>query len=267
MAETMSVSRQHAKIIYNFDTRKSITHAKTREKLINYKINTNLSPLRSLSSLPSLLLLTCYFSPFFSIFTDRFELIVLGRNGVTVDGALYQPESGAVPLKSKALLQIGDVSFYFLLPKKLSKLFTTPKPAVVTHATADNVGTAPNNAVVPGGDPTLEAAAGAGAGAAPAIAAATAAPPTGAMPTQQQMIRIIQEAAARQQQQQVLAAQQQQQQQVLSPAQQMFQLQQMQQLQQGANLSPQQIQMQQMQMQLLLQQQQQFINQQQQPPK
>ncbi|KAG7674515.1 hypothetical protein Ndes2526B_g05250 [Nannochloris sp. 'desiccata'] len=233
MGETMSVSRQHAKIIFNFDT-------------------------------------------------NQFELIVLGRNGVMVDGSLYEPEYGPVPLRSKALLQIGDTSFYFLLPKKLSKLFPSSETEIA--AAAAGKGSKPNNAEN-GKEATFESGEATGAGSA-AAADATAAPipSTGAMPTQQQMIRLIQEAAARQHHQHVIAAsltaqqqQQEQQQRGLSPAQHMLRLQQDQQQQQrqqlageggaGATLSPQQLQLQQMRIQMLLQQQQ-FINQQQQksPP-
>lgn len=48
----------------------------------------------------------------------RWEVEVLGKNGVAVDGATFLPGDANIPLHSKALLQIGqDVSFHFLLPK------------------------------------------------------------------------------------------------------------------------------------------------------
>ncbi|KFM26227.1 Fork head transcription factor 1 [Auxenochlorella protothecoides] len=68
LGDFMSVSRQHARILYSF---------------------------------PS----------------ARWELQVLGKNGVAVDGVTYLPGGDPVPLASRALLQIGqDVSFHFLLP-------------------------------------------------------------------------------------------------------------------------------------------------------
>jgi hypothetical protein len=207
-----------------------------------------------------------YFPPFFLII-EQFELVILGRNGAVVDGVSYLPEDGPVPLKSKALVQIGEASFYFLLPKKLSKLFASSGKSVVENLkTTAGVPSNTGN--------TLESGA-AGAPPAPAAAAApatTTMPASGSMPSKQEMMQLIQEAAARQQQQQVMAAtlasaQQQQQQQLalLSPVQQLALMQQMQHQRQvassgAANLSPQQ----QMQMQLLLQQQQLLIRQQQQ---
>jgi hypothetical protein len=59
--------------------------------------------------------------------TARFELTVLGKNGVTVKGTLHTPNSAPVVLQSQDLLQIGESSFWFLLPKDLSKIRATGK--------------------------------------------------------------------------------------------------------------------------------------------
>ena len=79
LGETMSVSRQHARIYYDFSK-------------------------------------------------QGFYLVVLGKNGVSVNGTLVSPGDAPVVLESKSLLEIGhDVSFHFLLPKKLSKVFRGKK--------------------------------------------------------------------------------------------------------------------------------------------
>ena len=49
------------------------------------------------------------------------EIQVLGKNGVTVNGALHTPSPSAVPLLSKDLITMGDSSFHFLLPAKRSR--------------------------------------------------------------------------------------------------------------------------------------------------
>eukprot|EP00850_Spirogloea_muscicola_P002855 SM000011S19033 [mRNA] locus=s11:569365:571314:+ [translate_table: standard] len=49
----------------------------------------------------------------------RFELEVLGKNGLHVRSELHQGGGPAVPLASQDLLQIGDKLFYFLLPTEL----------------------------------------------------------------------------------------------------------------------------------------------------
>ena len=101
-----------------------------------------------------------------------------------IDGALYEPEYGPIPLKSKALLQIGEASFYFLLPKKLSKLFKSQETA--GKSTAVNVGKPSSTSVLPVGAGVLaEGSKRQGAG------AATTTKPPAALPTQQQMIQLI----------------------------------------------------------------------------
>ncbi|KAK9805125.1 hypothetical protein WJX72_000415 [[Myrmecia] bisecta] len=46
-----------------------------------------------------------------------FELVVLGKNGVTVSGTLYTPSSPPLALRTRDLIQMGDRSFHFLLPR------------------------------------------------------------------------------------------------------------------------------------------------------
>lgn len=50
--------------------------------------------------------------------TGVWELQVLGKNGVTVQGTLHTPSSPPVVLRSQDLIQIADRSFYFLLPRQ-----------------------------------------------------------------------------------------------------------------------------------------------------
>lgn len=75
LGDSTTISRQHASIRYNFDTK-------------------------------------------------QFELVVLGKNGVSVDHGdgnfhLYTPESPPTALKSRDLLMLGEKKFYFLLPRTL----------------------------------------------------------------------------------------------------------------------------------------------------
>jgi hypothetical protein len=46
-----------------------------------------------------------------------FELLVMGKNGVTVRGALVTPASAPFPLRSQDVLQLGAFNLTFLLPK------------------------------------------------------------------------------------------------------------------------------------------------------
>lgn len=47
---------------------------------------------------------------------ERFELEVLGKNGMHVDGDSVGA-GGVVPLRSRAKLRAADASFHFLLPR------------------------------------------------------------------------------------------------------------------------------------------------------
>ena len=76
LGDTMSVSRQHARIYYDFSNK-------------------------------------------------GFYLLVLGKNGVSVNGTPVSPGDAPVLLESQSLLEVGnDVAVHFLLPKKLNKVFT-----------------------------------------------------------------------------------------------------------------------------------------------
>lgn len=54
-----------------------------------------------------------------------FELVVMGKNGVSVESAttgalvMYTPQSPPQPLRSKDLIIVADKRFYFLLPRSL----------------------------------------------------------------------------------------------------------------------------------------------------
>lgn len=75
LGDTMSVSRQHARIYYDFSNK-------------------------------------------------GFYLLVLGKNGVSVNGTPVSPGDAPVLLESQSLLEVGnDVAVHFLLPKKLNKVF------------------------------------------------------------------------------------------------------------------------------------------------
>lgn len=112
LGDMMSVSRQHAKIFYNFESSKPNFCARMRR----------LVPPAWPAPPPTFAQSRVHFP------AEQFELEVLGKNGVVVDGVLHEPGATNVVLKSRAFLQIGtEVSFYFLLPKKLSKMFRVPK--------------------------------------------------------------------------------------------------------------------------------------------
>lgn len=50
---------------------------------------------------------------------DDFFLEVLGKNGATVNGKPCELGDPPTVLTSPSLLQMGDISLYFLLPKKI----------------------------------------------------------------------------------------------------------------------------------------------------
>lgn len=50
-----------------------------------------------------------------------FELTVMGKNGVTVNGVLHTPSSAPQQLYTQDFLQVGEQKFYFLLPKGISR--------------------------------------------------------------------------------------------------------------------------------------------------
>lgn len=72
LGDNMNISRQHAKIAYNFSL-------------------------------------------------GVFELTVMGKNGVTVNGILHTPSSAPQQLYTQDFLQVGEQKFFFLLPKGTSR--------------------------------------------------------------------------------------------------------------------------------------------------
>ena len=128
LAEHKAVSREHAYIRYYFDNSelgrrdrwaakqspRSLPAAAAVDNAARHHQRLPCSPPPS-PSWPSAL------QPTYR--AERFELEVLGKNGVKVNGVEHKPGgAGAaptrVPLHSQSHLQIGDsLSFYFLLPK------------------------------------------------------------------------------------------------------------------------------------------------------
>ena len=52
----------------------------------------------------------------FAFERERWELEVIGKNGVHVNGELFTPDKSPAVLSSKQLITMGEVKFYFLLP-------------------------------------------------------------------------------------------------------------------------------------------------------
>ncbi|GMH39980.1 hypothetical protein BSKO_07884 [Bryopsis sp. KO-2023] len=75
-----------------------------------------------------------------------FELEVLGKNGVTIRGVLHTPASPPMELRSRDLIQMGDKSFYFLLPKDASRLGPPPKQRRTSQNQYATGHTTPSNA-------------------------------------------------------------------------------------------------------------------------
>ena len=51
------------------------------------------------------------------VLAGQWELHVMGKNGVTLNGVLLTPEHPPHPLKSQDMIQIAEKQFHFLLPK------------------------------------------------------------------------------------------------------------------------------------------------------
>ncbi|KAK9826146.1 hypothetical protein WJX81_000241 [Elliptochloris bilobata] len=70
----------------------------------------------------------------YSFERGAWEMTALGKNGVTVQGTLYTPADGqpatGIALHSQDYIQIGDKSFYFLLPRSQAR----PAPALAAPA-------------------------------------------------------------------------------------------------------------------------------------
>ena len=92
----MNISRNHAQIVYNFERGALRAHCSCVLRL------------------PTVVQ---------AVFGDTgsWEMVVMGKNGVTVQGTLYAPVDGqpmsGIQLHSQDYIQIGDRGFYFLLPR------------------------------------------------------------------------------------------------------------------------------------------------------
>lgn len=116
LGDHMSVSRQHARIYYNFKTRTMgcgcvgghvAEYGGHLVQKAAFVLETRL-PARLHSQL----------SISRSQLAEQWQLEVLGKNGVAVNGVTHLPSNSHVTLHSKSLIQIGqEVSFHFLLPK------------------------------------------------------------------------------------------------------------------------------------------------------
>lgn len=92
LGDNMNISRQHAKIAYNFSL-------------------------------------------------GVFELTVMGKNGVTVNGILHTPSSAPQQLYTQDFLQVGEQKFFFLLPKGTSRR----RPPSASPPASKPDGTAPTD--------------------------------------------------------------------------------------------------------------------------
>ena len=92
----MNISRNHAQIVYNFERGALRAHygCMVRQSTAVEEVLGH---------------------------TGAWEMVVMGKNGVTVQGTLYAPVDGqplsGIQLNSQDYIQIGDRGFYFLLPR------------------------------------------------------------------------------------------------------------------------------------------------------
>ena len=114
----MNISRQHARIVYNFD------HSKAYSAGVSAS-NGDLSAMDRLAA--ELAGKPLHFTGVESHRENKrctagyWELEVMGKNGVTVNGTLHTPSAAAVRLRSRDLITMGDSSFHFLLPCKVTR--------------------------------------------------------------------------------------------------------------------------------------------------
>ena len=92
----MNISRQHAKIAYNF----------ALGKIWLCIAGGCQSPQPAVDD---------------ELVAGVFELTVMGKNGVTVNGILHTPSSAPQQLYTQDFLQVGEQKFFFLLPKGTSR--------------------------------------------------------------------------------------------------------------------------------------------------
>lgn len=143
--DLMSVSREHAKIAYNF---KSSNVCTDRFPLVSPSAPLTLYNHQSIQQ--SIM--------YVGISTaDCFELTVLGKNGLTVN-AVQHNAGETVPLSSPSHLKIGtDVSLYFLLPRKPEEIYRPTKRIRKDAATAPAVQQPPPQQQQPASIPTSAA--------------------------------------------------------------------------------------------------------------
>lgn len=92
----MNISRQHAKIAYNFSLGEPVPAGKDVCTMSHHQAESSVS-------------------------AGVFELTVMGKNGVTVNGILHTPSSAPQQLYTQDFLQVGEQKFFFLLPKGTSR--------------------------------------------------------------------------------------------------------------------------------------------------
>lgn len=61
----------------------------------------------------------------------QFVITPLGKNGIVIDGVPFSQHHSPIPLKSKSCVQIGDVTFFFLLP--IGNISNTMGPLGTLH--------------------------------------------------------------------------------------------------------------------------------------
>lgn len=96
LGDNMNISRQHAKIAYNFALGKALLCVAPGCDAAQPVVDCE-------------------------VVTGVFELTVMGKNGVTVNGVLYTPSSAPQQLYTQDFLQVGEQKFFFLLPKGTSR--------------------------------------------------------------------------------------------------------------------------------------------------
>ena len=102
LGEAMSISRQHAEIKYNFETRecrRGPARPPASAPRRQARLSAALLPLPLPPDAAAALRLRA----------ECWELHVLGKNGVTVDGTLYTPETSPVELESQSMLQASGL--------------------------------------------------------------------------------------------------------------------------------------------------------------
>ena len=66
---------------------------------------------------------------------SHYDVHCSSKNGMWVDGVFITPDSGPYMLRSRSLLMIGDVYWYFLLPRDAKLSEGLSRPPAVTYVT------------------------------------------------------------------------------------------------------------------------------------